>query len=653
MKAWILVFLAGAACAQDMSPVPASDISVYGGHGFWSRFARNYLPAPVTGTSFANSNRLDQLMRAGNVYLSLQDAVALALENNLDIEYHRYDRREADTDVLRASGGRLLQFQSSGIRSGFSSASSGVLAGSAGLGSAGSGSGSGQSGILSGFTITAAGSGIPNIDPVAFVSWQATHQTRVLTTNLNVGTNYLVSTAHNINYGVQKGFWTGATVTMDMSQQSLFQNSPANQYNPSLSGNLELNITQPLLQGFGLAVNRRNVSIAQNNLKVADLNFKEQVMATVKNVIDLYWDLVTLRNNLRTKQQSLDLAQKLHEDNRKRMAAGAIAPIDIIQAEAGVQTARLDLRQAQNQLLQQELIVKSALTRSGVDSVAIMDAHVIPTDSIVVPETEVIQPIQDMVAEALSNRPEPQETRLNMANSRLQLKGVKNELLPNLSVFVDLQNTGFSGAINTLPIPTTPDGEPLFARVPTDPFFLGNWGGVFAQVLSRNFPTYTAGFNFSVALHNTTARADMVKNQLDYRRLEIDAKQQENAIRLNVVNARISLEQARAAFETAAKARLLTVQTFDGTQKKYLAGKATFTEVEVGQRDVVTAEAAEISALNSYIKARTNLDMVLGRILEANRVDLGEAYQGKVSRPPGPIPELDPNGGAGRLKQVP
>lgn len=641
MKILISLLLAGVLTAQQQNlqvPIDTPDIQGYHGQHFWSRFATRYLPTDVSHTQFVNSGRLDNLMRAGNIYLSLQDAIALALENNLDIEYHRYDRRQAETDQLRASAGQLLRFSGGNIRAGFNSASSGVLAGTSSLGAGGGGGG--QNSILSGFSIQAAGSNIPNLEPLAFVSWQASHQTRPLTSSVSTGTNYLISSAHSLSYGVQKSFITGTKVTVDLNQQSLAQNAPANSYNPSLSGNAEISISQPLLQGFGIATNKRAITIAKNNLTVADLNFRMQVIATVKNVIDLYWDLVSLNDNQRAKQRSVEIAQKLYDDNRKRLGIGAIAPIDIVQAEAGVQTSQLDLRQANAQVLQQELILKSALTRTGVDSATVMDAHIVPTDTIQVPENEAIRPIQDMMVEALSNRPELRLSQINMENTRINMKGVKNAMRPGLDVFVDLQNNALAGSTNTLAIPLGPDGLPLFSRAAPTSYFLGNWGTVFSQLVGRNFPTYSAGFNLNVPLSNSAARADMIKNQLDYRQQEIDAKQAENAVRLNVVNARISLEQARAAYETAVKARKLQEQTFAGTQRKYELGTSTFTDVALLQRDVVTSQTAENNALNAYIKARNNLDQVLGRLLEVNNVDIKEAYDGKVSRQPSALPVI-------------
>lgn len=623
------------------------EVTSYEGTRAWSGLAKKYLPTSQPHTNFVNSSRLESLMRAGNIYLSLQDAIALALENNLDIEYHRYDRRQAETDQLRASAGQLLRFSGGGIRAGFSSAASGVLSGTTSLGGSG-GSGGGQNGILSGFSIQAAGSSIPNLEPLAFVSWQASHNTRILTSSFATGTNYLVSSAHTLDYGIQKSFITGTQVTFNVFQQSLAQNAPANQYNPSLNGSADLTIRQPLLQGFGVETNRRAITIAKNNLSVADLNFKAQVIATVKNVADLYWDLVSLNDNLKAKQRALEIAQKLYGDNRKRLTIGAIAPIDIVQAEAGVETSQLDLRQAQAQAQQQELILKSALTRTGVDSVTVMDARLIPTDAIQVPETEAIQPIQDLVAEAFANRPELKVSQINMENTRINMKGVKNAMRPGLDVFVDLQNNALAGSPNTIAIPTGPDGQPLLTRADPNAYFIGNWGSIASQVLGRNFPNYSIGFNLNVPLRNTAARADMIKNQLDYRQAEIDVKQAENSVRLNVVNARISLAQARASYETAVKARKLQEQTFTGTRRKYELGTASFTDVVLLQRDVVTSQTAETNALNGYIKARNNMDLVLGRLLETNHVDLQEAYQGKVQRTPDRLPVLDQ---AGQTKQ--
>ena len=654
-RIFLVLCIAGVAGAADWSGGQRTpEVKGYMSTGRFSGFLGRYLPQNRPQVDFANSQRLDSLMRAGHIYLSLQDAIALALENNLDIEFHRYsDRRQAETDLLRASAGQLLRFNSSSVRAGFSSASSGALgaANSLGnLGGSGGGGGGGQTGILSGFTIQAAGSGVPNLDPIAFLSGSSAHASRALTSSFTTGTNALVSSARGLTYGIQKQFLSGTSVTFDITQQSLRQNSPINDINPSLSGNANLSLRQPLLQGFGLATNARFITIAKNNITVSDLNFQQQVISTVKNVTDLYWDLVAFNDSLRIKQQALALAQKLYEDNKKRAAAGAIAPIDIIQAEAGVATAQLDLSGVDAQVLQQEMILKSAITRAGVDSLTIIDARIVPTDSIRIPNSEAVEPLQDMIAEAMENRPELRETEINLENSRLTMLGVKNAMRPGLDVFVNLTNNALAGQINAVPIPGT---SLIPSHTSVSGFFVGGAGTFFSQILGRNFPDYSIGFNLNVPLRNSGARADMIKAQLDMRQAQITEKQQQNNIRLGVVNARIALQQARVAYDTAVKARMLQEQTFAGEQRKYQLGTSSFLNVVLIQRDVVTAQSSEVNALRNYIAAKNNLDLVLGRTLAVNHVNIEEAYTGIVKRPPDPMPVLDPQGAAKNKGPVP
>jgi outer membrane protein TolC len=641
-SATLLFCAAGLATAADLDVPRTPEVRPYTGQGTFSRFVKRYLPESAAPVSPGNSNRMDALMRAGNIYLSLDDAIALALENSLDIEYHRYsDRRQAETDLMRAQAGQLLRFNPSGVLAGFSSASSGVLAAASSVGnslSSSSGGGGGHSALLSGFTIQSAGSSVPNLDPTFYISGQAAHQTSVLTSSFTTGTNSLISSGKALGWGIQKGFLTGTEVSFSTGFQSIYQNSPIAEINPSIAGNASLSITQPLLQGFGWATNSRYIRIAKNNLELSDLTFKAQVIATVKNTIDLYWDLVTLDNDLRVKQQALELSQRLYQDNKKRVEHGAIAPIDIVQAEAQVETAKLDYATVQSQVLQQEMILKAALTRSGVDSMSLVEAHVVPTDVIRVPEKEQVEPLQDMVAEAMAHRPELKETLIGLENARLTMLGVKNSMLPALNAYVGLTNHALAGQPNLVVAHDPSSGQTYLPTHNVSSFLTGGYGTFFSQIVGRNFPDYSIGFNLNVPLRNSGTRADMAKAQLDLRQAQIQQKQQENAIKLGVVNARIALEQARTAYDTAVKARKLQEQTFAGTRRKYELGTSSFLDVVLVQRDVTTAQSAEVGALRNYVAARTNLELVLGRTLEVNRVDIQEAVTGKVRRPPAALP---------------
>src|SRR5438874_2814598 len=305
-------------------------------------------------------------MRAGRIYLSLRDAIALALENNLDIEVSRLGPKLSDVNLQRASAGQLLRNVNNSVSQGPSSASLGVLAGANSLGSTGGGSGSGTGGVLSGLNVQLAGSAIPNLDPTFFLNSQFQHQTQPLTSTFTTGTNFLVTSYKNANFGVQQGFLTGTSVSLGMGNTlGLRQNSPNSDFNPVNQGSLSFSITQNLLNGFGLAVNNRAIRIAKNQRHISDLTFKQQVIATVNNVVGLYWDLVNFNDSLKVKQQTLELNNRLYADNKRRAELGALAEIDIIQAEAEMKSSQQDVVTAETQVLQQEMILKSVLTRSG------------------------------------------------------------------------------------------------------------------------------------------------------------------------------------------------------------------------------------------------------------------------------------------------
>ncbi len=637
---YLLLALASDAFAQ------VAEIKPYTGTGFWSHFKRSYLPRYSPPVDYANSNRLDSLMRAGRIYLSLEDAIALALENSLDIELARYNPKLADSDVLRANAGSLLRGLNSNISQGFSSASSGVLGGANALGSVGSSSNTGsQAGVLSGVSVQLAGSSIPNLDPVFNLFVQRGHNTSPQPSSFVTGTNFLVSQYTVSGYSFSQGFLTGTNVSFTMQNQTLRQNSPNNDFNPSTTANAQIQITQNLLQGFGLAVNKRAIRIARNNRHVADLVFKQQVMVTVANITNLYYDLVTLNENLKVQQQALELNQKLYEDNKRRAALGAIAPIDIVQAEAEMTAAQQQVTDAETLVLQQEMILKNALTRSGVDSLSVVDARIVPTTPIRVPEKDAVQPVQDLVAEALADRPDVEQSRVNLENSKISMQGTRSAALPVLQAFATLQNNALAGDVNSVPFVSatgeTSGGQLVRTPGSVNQFFLGGYGTVLSQLFARNFPNYSAGFQLSIPIRNRAAQADLIRDQLNLRQQQIQDRQLQNNVRMNVLNARIAMQQARAAYDTSVKARMLQEQTLNGARRRYQLGTSSFLDVVIVQRDLVTRQQAEVTAMNSYIRAKTNLELVTGEILRDHDVSIEEAYAGVVKRPPSPLPVIE------------
>jgi outer membrane protein TolC len=382
-------------------------------------------------------------------------------------------------------------------------------------------------------------------------------------------------------------------------------------------------------------------------LRVSELVFEQQVITTVSNIIALCWDLVSANEDVQVKRQALALNQKLYEDNKKQVEIGTLAPIEIIRAEAEVARSQQDLTVSETNLLQQETILKNALSRTGVASPGLGDARIVPTDKIRMPENEAVEPIQDLVERATRGRPELQQSRLNIESAKIGLTGSKNALLPSIDAFANLQNNGLSGSLNVLPqppVPGAPPGTPIVPRNPNsvDGFFLGGYGTALGQIFRRNFPDYTVGVTLNIPLRNRAAQADMVRDQLTLRQSEIRLQQSLNQIRVEVQNALISLQQARARYQTAVKNRILQEQTLDAEQKKYALGASTIFFVIQAQRDLTAAQASEVAALSTYARARTELERATGQTLPANSIQIEEAMKGTVTRAPSPIPAVVP-----------
>jgi outer membrane protein len=596
---------------------------------------RKYHPPAVAQIDLANSGRIESLLRAGNLYLSLQDAIALALENNLDVAISRYGPLQAQTDLQRAKAGGALRGVNQNVTQGPTSAGGGLSLNAFSNGSANvaTTASSGVNGIVSQL-----GTAIPNYDPVltGVISWG--HTSSPQSTGFLFGTNSLVTTTRLVNFTVSEGFPTGATASLGFNNQHQFQNSGRPDLNPLTSGNLTTTITQPLLAGFGFAVNRRGIRQAQNSVQVQDLVFKQQVMTTVANVISLYWDLVSFNEQVKVTQQALSTAEKLYEDNKKQVEIGTLAQIAIVQAEAEVATRQQDFTVAQSNVLQQETIIKNVLSRNGISSPAIAAAHIVPLDKIRVPDVEPIEPIQDLTEMALRDRPELTQSRLNIENTKISLVGDRSSLLPALNAFATLTNNGQAGPVSDLP-PLPGSGN---LRNP-DPFFVGGYGTFLGQVFGRNFPDYRVGVQLNIPIRNRAAEADYVRDTLGLRQGQLQLQKQTNQIRADVTNAVIALHQTRARYQAAVKSRVLEEQTLDAEQKKYALGASTIYNVIQIQRDLATAQGNEVTAESNYIKSRNSLDFATGRILAVNNIDIDEAYKGQISKPPTPLPVLDPN----------
>ncbi|MBA3975493.1 MAG: transporter [Candidatus Solibacter sp.] len=611
------------------------DVPVAPGAGLWSGFSRPYREAVIAEVSLNNSPRLETLIRAGKLYLSLEDALALAIENNLDVELARYGPQLAQVDLLRAQAGGLLrgvpgtirQVQSSALSS-VTGGTGGSAGGASGLGGSGGGSGSGTEGGVGGTVITQTGVAVPSLDPVFSFSGFAGHNSRPQSNTVTTGTTALQFDNKGFNAAYSQNFLTGTALNYSWSNTKIQTNNPRVDLNPFWQPNMNLSISQRLMQGFGLAVNNRNIRVARNNLKVSDLTFKLQVMTTVSGVVNLYWDLVSFNEDLKVKQKALEVARKFHEDNKKQVEIGTLAPIEIVRAEARVAQAEQELTNSETSLLQQETIVKNALSRSGIASPAVAEARVVPTDTLALPRIDSIEPLADLTERAIKNRPDIQQLTINLENTRIGLAGAKSQLLPSLDVQASFQNNSLAGQLNTLyNLPGGPGA---------DPFFIGGYGSALGQIFRRNFPDYSIGFQLNIPLRNRQAQADYVRDRLAQRQQELTAQRQVNELRVTVQNALTAVLQARARYQAAVKERQLQEQTLDAENKKYALGASTAFQVVQTQRDFAQSQASEVAALAAYSRSRVQLDLTTAQILDRYKVEVAEALTGKSSRPMDP-----------------
>ncbi len=572
----------------------------------------------VPPARLTNSPRLESLVHGGNLYLTAQDVIALVLENNLDIAVQRYSPFLMREVLRRTQGGGYLRQVDTPVLPGPVSVSlAGVSVNANGLaGGAGVGSGGG--------IVSQIGPIPPNLDPSLYISGQFGHNTTPETNTLLNQTTALTNDYRQFVAQYSQQFVTGTNAQATFYNYRSRLNSPTPLLNPATSGFVDLQINQNLLQGLSIPVNTRDIRVARNNLKVSNLQVKRQVVTTVSAVLNLYWDLVSFNEDVRIKQQALETAQKLLEDNKKAVEIGTLSPIEITRAAAEASASKEDLLIAQTNVQQQEMVLKNAISRSGSANAWLDEVHIIPLDKIEVPATEDLRPTADLVQEALSNRMEIEQDKINLDSQKILLVGDKNGLLPTLQAFVELTNHGLAGPAN--PLYNGCCGAP-------DQYFIGGAGNVLGQVFRRNFPDYSAGVSLTIPFRNRAQQADYVTDQLLLRQAELQLQRALNQVRLDVKTAVIGLQQARARHQTAVDTRVLAEQSLKAEQSRYLYGVSTVALVIQAQKDLAQYQSAEIQALANYTHARIAFDQAVGRTLDVNHVSFDDAISGHVARP--------------------
>jgi len=592
-----------------------------------------YTPRHVAPPNLANTSRIDSLMHNGKLYISMNDAIALALENNLDLAIARYNLNIADTDVWRAKAGfnTILGVNNGVVQNtpggGVGGLGTQVGSGQGGTSVAAGGAGAGSSGLVQ--STLGSGTLISSFDPVITGTFQVDHS-HVLPSSTFNPTSPVNTTTGNFSY--QQGFQWGTNLSLGFSnQRQTVSDAPFQVLSPQLNSSFTFRLTQHLLQGFGFAPNTRFIQIAKNDRELSDVAFRLQITTTVDQIENMYWDLVYAYENVRVQQEQLAFAQRTFSDTKKQVEIGTLAPIEIVRAQSTVATDQQTLTVALTNLQLQQLLMKNALSRSLVDPV-LADAEVIPTSTMELPTQEPSVPIQDLINEALAHRPELAESRINVSNTAISNKAIRNALLPAVDLFAYYGGQGLGGDQNpsNLCINQNP---PLFG-CSTSPAPSVGYTGTLNQLINSAASDKGAGISINIPLRNRAAQSIQVRGELEYRQAQLLLQQTENRVRIEVRNAQFGVQQNRASVASAQAAVDLAKESLNAEQKKYGLGASTSTLVLQYQSGLTTAEVTLVSAQAAYEKAQLELDRATGVLLDHAGVLISDAVRGQVSHMP-------------------
>ena len=596
---------------QTSTPVPFNEMLRHS-HNPFDAYRGKIVPPP----SMANSMRLNSLVRDGKLYLSMKNAIDLALENNLDLVIARYNLPIAQMDILRTQAGGFTR----GVNTGVVSGTPGGAAGGTGTGSGagGTSTGSGGAGAGSGGLVQSTfgvGSNVSSFDPFIVAKIYNDHTSQQLTNQTLYGVSSYRQNENLANISYQQSLPTGTYFETDFNNNRQTSNSPNNSLNPQLYSNLQIIVQQQLLAGFGTGPNLRFLRIARTNQKIGDIAFKAQIIATVTQICNIYWDLVNAYDTEQVGERSVAFATETLDTSRKQLSLQAIPEMDVLKAESEVATRQQDLTVARTNLELQELYMKNAITRSFDDPV-LQELPVVPTDHLaaqIEPETE---PVQQSIADALKNRTEIQENALDLSNRELTRKSARNNLLPQLGVYGFYSGTAFGGVPN-----------PEFAASNTAP---GGWGGTIQNAFNNSSPEYQVGFQLQMPLRNRVAKADQYRTELEYRQSQVYAEELKKNIVIEVRNARYAVEQGASRVEAARQARDLAQRTLDIMQKEQKLGAGSNQQTLSSEHDLAVAESALVTAQTAYEKARIELKRSTGSVLEEYGISIDAAKTGVV-----------------------
>lgn len=584
-------------------------------HNPFDAYRGKLVPAP----SMANSPRLDALARDGKLYLSLRDAIDLALENNLDLVIARYNLPMAQMDILRTKAGGIVRGVNTGVVSntpGGAASTSGSGSGAGGTSTGTGGAGAGAGGLVQ--STFGVGTQVSSYDPIIYAKAYNDHYTQLLTNQSIYGVSSYRQNENLANISYEQSFPTGTYLETDFNNNRITSNSPNNIVNPILNSQLQIIISQQLLAGFGTGPNLRYLKIAKTDQKESDIAFKAQIIATVSQICNIYWDLVNAYDTEQVGERSVAFATETLDTSRKQLALQAIPEMDVLKAESELAQRQQDLTIARTNLELQELYMKNALTRSFDDPI-LQEMPVVPTDKLAAQIQPDTTPVQQSIDQALKNRTEIQISALDLSNRELSRKTARNALLPQLNVYGYYLGSGAGGTPN-----------PAFVQsggLVTAP---GGWGGTLQNDLNNSSPDYQVGFQLQLPLRNRVAKADQYRTELEYRQAQVLQEELKKNIVIEVRNARYAVEQGASRVAAAQQARDLAARTLDIMQKEQKLGAGSNQQTLSAEHDLSVAESALVTAQTAFEKARIQLKQATGSVLEDYGISIADAKAGVV-----------------------
>jgi outer membrane protein TolC len=521
----------------------------------------------------------------------------------------------------------------------------GGIGGQVGSGTGGTTLGAGGAGAgAAGLTSSTLGLGpiINSFDPVLTGTLQEDHFSQQATSifqGVLPGTSLAQNTG-TVNFGYQQAFQWGTNLNVSFTNTRSTTNSFFSSLSPILNSGFKATVTQHLLQGFGFAPNTRFIRIAKNNRELSDVAFRLQIITSVDQIENMYWDLVYAYENQRVKEESLTFSQKTLSDTKKQVEIGSLAPIESVRAQSTVAADQQALTVARTNLELQQLVMKNALSRTLHDP-ALASAEVIPTSTMEVPENEQIQPIEDLINEALRHRSELVESRIQLNSIELSNKAVRSALLPTLDLFAYYGGLGVGGAQNPSNLCANLDPQLQGFGCATTPTPEVNYGSTLNQLVNSTAPDKGLGLQINIPLRNRAAQAVQIRSELEYRQAQMALQQTENRVSIEVRYAQYGVEQNQASVASAKAAVDYARQSLDAEQKKYQFGTSTTTAVLQTRSALATAESTLMSAMAAYEKSRVELDRAVGTLLDHNGISIDDAARGQVTRMPN-VPYVAP-----------